>query len=472
MIKTFIFEILILILIFLNFFLSFFLPEDKKGKVLGILNSVFLTLGIFSFLVFKDFIGNSLGDVYLDEFSFSLKLLFFLAGLIGILGSMHFVEEELKDRKAEYYLFILTSILGMSLLVSSKNFLLFFVCFELMSIPLYILSGIKKYDTLAPEVAIKFFLIGAFSAGLMFFGISLIYGATGALDYVKIKETSYGVSPLFAAGLVFLIAGIGFKIASFPFHSWVPDTYEGAPETFVAFLSVAPKAAGLGALFRIIFEVLPPGAYDFLLLIVVLSFFSMFIGNLLALPQKNLKRMLAYSSIAHIGYILVGVAAYTREGISMVIFYLFTYLFSNMGAFLFVEIVRGVINKTDIDDLKGLSQKAPVLSLSMLIILLSLGGIPPVAGFWAKLYVFLAGVHAGLWYLALWGAILTIVALFYYLMVAKRIYIESSDYEFKAKIPFGLKLSMIICVSGILFFGFYPKPLVDFSYFASNSFLP
>lgn len=472
MIKIIFPELYIIFLMCLTFILDFIVTEKQKGKIIGYINFLLLLLGLFLFIFFKNFVGNYYADFYFDEFSYSFKLLFFFAGVIGILGSIHYVENELAKRKSEYYLLILTSLLGMSILVSSKNFLLFFVAFELMSIPLYVLSAIRKYDQLAPEVGLKFFLVGSFSAGIMFFGISLIYGASGFLEFTKIKAFLSDFTPLFAAGIIFLISGIGFKIASFPFHSWLPDTYQGAPEPYVAFLSVAPKAAGFAAIFRIIFEVLPSGRSDLLLLIILLSFFSMFIGNLLALPQKNLKRLLAYSSIAHIGYILVGVACGTREGLSMVIFYLFTYLFSNMGAFLFVETVRNTINKTDIDDLKGLAQKAPILSLSMLIILLSLGGIPPVAGFWAKLYVFLAGVHAGLWYLALWGAILTIVALFYYLMVAKRLYIENSESEFKTNMPFNLKLSMIICVAGILFFGVFPRILLDFSYWATNSIIP
>ncbi|MEO0268851.1 MAG: NADH-quinone oxidoreductase subunit N [candidate division WOR-3 bacterium] len=472
MLKVALIEFYIIFLMVLTFVLDFIIPEKGKGKIIGYLNSILLLFGLLLFIFFKNFVGNYYGDFYFDEFSYAFKLLFFSAAFIGILGSIHYVENELPKRKAEYYLLILTSVLGMSILVSSKNFLLFFVAFELMSIPLYVLSAIRKYDELAPEVGLKFFLVGAFSAAIMFFGISFIYGASGFLEFIKIKSFLSDFTPLFAAGIVFLIAGLGFKIASFPFHSWLPDTYHGAPEPYVAFLAVAPKAAGFAAIFRIIFEVLPSDRSDILLLIILLSFFSMFIGNLLALPQKNLKRLLAYSSIAHIGYILVGVASGTKEGLGMVIFYLFTYLFSNMGAFLFVETVRNTINKTEIENLKGLSQKAPILSLSMLIILLSLGGIPPVAGFWAKLYVFLAGVHAGLWYLALWGAILTIVALYYYLMVAKKLYIEDSDIEFKTNMPFNLKLSMIICIAGILFFGVFPKILVDFSNWAVTSVAP
>ncbi len=471
MIKALIIEFHILFLIFLTFLLDFFLPEEKKGTILGYLNAILLLLGILLFFYFRNYIDTFIGDFYLDKFAFALKLLFFSAAFIGIMGSIHFVENELHKRKAEYYMLLLTSVLGMSILVSSKNFLLFFIAFELMSIPLYVLSAIKKYDRLSPEVGLKFFLVGAFSAGIMFFGISLIYGASGNLDFIKIKANVFDITPLFATGFILLLSGMGFKIATFPFHSWLPDTYEGAPESFVAFLSVAPKAAGLGAIFRIIFEVLPSSRSEFLLLIVILSAFSMFIGNLLALPQKNLKRLLGYSSIAHIGYILVGVAAGSEKGIAMVVFYLFAYMFSNMGAFLFAETVRNTIKKTDIDDLRGLAQKAPVLSLSMLIILLSLGGIPPVAGFWAKLYVFLAGVRAGLWYLALWGAILSIVALFYYLMVAKRMYIENSEEEFRTNMPLGLKLAMIICIAGILFFGVFPKILYNFSFWAAGSLL-
>jgi NADH-quinone oxidoreductase subunit N len=466
MLKTFIIEFYLLLIILINFILDFFIKEKNKGTILGILNSLFLLLGIFLFPLFKNFIGTSTFEFYFDNFSYTLKLLFFVGALIGILGSIHFVEKELLKRKTEYYILILASVLGMSFLVSSKNLLLFFVSFELMSIPLYILSGIRKYDKTSPEAALKFFLIGAFSAGIMFFGISLIYGSTGTIDFQNINGNFKEITPLFTAGLVLLFVGLAFKIAAFPFHSWLPDTYEGAPVSYVAFISVAPKAAAFGAIIRVLFEMIPYEMKDMFFLLVILSFFSMFIGNLLALPQKDLRRLLAYSSIAHIGYILVGVASATEEGIFMTIFYLFAYLFSNMGAFLFVESIRHSKGKTGIEDIRGLAQTNPILSLSMLIILLSLGGIPFVAGFWAKLYVFLAGVKAGLWHLVLWGAILTIVALFYYLMVAKRMYIMEPEKEQKIEIPWNLKLSLGLSVFGVVIFGILPFLLVSLSEWA------
>jgi NADH-quinone oxidoreductase subunit N len=257
-----------------------------------------------------------------------------------------------------------------------------------------------------------------------------------------------------------VLTGVAFKIAAFPFHMWVPDTYEAASTPFVAWLSVAPKAAGFVALFRIYFEGAGDRAGVWGPAAAALATATMLAGNLMALPQKNAKRLLAYSGVAQIGYMLVGIAAASASGTAMVLFYLVAYVFGNMGAFLVVEAVARSENSESTSAFRGLSQRSPLLALAMLLFLLSLGGIPFVAGFWAKLYVFWAAAERGLYWLVLVGAILTVVALFYYLLIAKSMYIEASAQTGAVKVAPALAASLVLCVLGILVLGVYPKSVV------------
>lgn len=466
--KTFIFEISLSITGLIIFLIDIILKERKnKPVILSILTTLLLLLSLIISSSFSSF--SSKFGFSLDNFSYYLKILFISAGIIGCIGSIPYLKEKIPDKSVEYLLLLLLSIIGMSFLVSSKNILLFFISFELLSIPLYALTGFYKKDIRAPEASLKFLLVGVFSSAILFFGLSFLYGAGGNGDFGVLKEKFKETSPILYTGMIMFLVGIGFKIAAVPFHTWLPDAYEAAPSSYVAFLSVAPKAAGFAALIRFLFEVFPE-ENPLIPVIALLSAITMILGNLVALPQTNIKRLLAYSSIAHIGYILIGIVSFNETGISMVLFYLFIYLFSNMGAFLVVESQVNSLNDERIDALKGLAQKNPILSLSMLIFLLSLGGIPFVAGFWAKLFVFLAGVKSGYWFLVLIGGILTIVALYYYLMVARRMYIEE-EFSKKIEVPLPLKISIGISALGVLFFGILPRILVNFSDWASKGIL-
>src|SRR5207253_3331042 len=265
-----------------------------------------------------------------------------------------------------------------------------------------------------------------------------------------------GRPPLLVFGLLTVLAGFGFKIAAVPFHMWVPDTYEAASTPFVAWLSVAPKAAGFVALFRVFLEGVGDQVTLWMPIIAALAAVTIVGGNLMALPQQNVKRLLAYSGIAHIGYMLVGLAAVSASGTAMVLFYLVAYVFANMGAFLVVEVVARSEGTEHLNGFRGLAQRSPLLAVAMLLFLLSLGGIPFVAGFWAKLYVFWAATERGLYWLVLLGAILTVVALFYYLLVAKRMYIEAPERSSRVPVAPTLALSVLLCALGVLLLGLYP----------------
>ena len=396
-----------------------------------------------------------------DPLAIFAKRLFLAATFIGLLAGISRDGAACGRRAGEYHLLMLSSLLGMLVLASARDLILLFVAFELMSIPLYVLAGFLKGQDESVEAALKFFLVGSVSSAVMAYGLSFVYGATHTTDLARVAQTFSVTQPLLLLGLLAVFAGFAFKIAAFPFHMWVPDTYEAASTPFVAWLSVAPKAAGFVALFRVYFEGMGERASAWVPLAAGLAAVTIIGGNLMALPQQNTKRLLAYSGIAHIGYMLVGFAAASASGMAMVLFYLVAYVFGNMGAFLVVEAVARSERSEATVALRGLAQRSPLLALAMLLFLLSLGGIPFVAGFWAKLYVFWAAASAGLYWLVLVGAVLTVVALFYYLVVAKRMYIEPPDGSAERIRPTGtLALAVILCALGVVALGVYPKPIV------------
>jgi len=441
------------------FFVGLFGPRDDARRV-GVLAVVGLLvlLGI----ALRTEPGPTLfgGSFVQDELALFAKRLFLVATIVGILGSLTLRAPAFARRATEYYLMILASLLGMLVLVSARELVLLFVAFELMSIPLYILAGFQKREPEAVEASLKFFLVGTVSSAVMAYGLSFVYGITRTTDVGQIAQALGGGHPLLILGLMLTLAGLGFKIAAVPFHMWVPDTYEAASTPFVAWLSVAPKAAGFVVIFRLYLEGMGERVLLWVPLAASLAAVTIVAGNLMAIPQQNIKRMLAYSGIAHIGYMLVGFAAVSASGVAMMLFYLVAYLFGNMGAFLVVEAVAQSDGSVSIAAYKGLAQRSPVLALCMLLFLLSLGGIPFVAGFWAKLYVFWAAAEQGMYWLVLVGAVLTVVALFYYLLVAKRMYIDPPERSGPVVVSPLLGLSILICTAGVVGMGIYPKPWV------------
>jgi NADH-quinone oxidoreductase subunit N len=406
--------------------------------------------------------GGSLGGGawVADGLALFAKQIFLGATVIGILASLSLPEATFRRRAPEYYLLLLSSLLGMLALASARELVLLFVAFELMSIPLYVLAGFLKREPEAVEASLKFFLVGTVSSAVMAYGLSLVYGVARTTQLPGVTRALETRDPLLILGLLAVLAGFGFKIAAFPFHMWVPDTYEAASTPFVAWLSVAPKAAGFVALFRIYLEGAQERAALWVPIVAGLAAITIVAGNLMALPQQNTKRLLAYSGIAHIGYMLVGFAAVSASGTAMVLFYLVAYVFGNMGAFLVVEAVAQSERSVHLNALKGLAQRSPLLALAMLLFLLSLGGIPFVAGFWAKLYVFWAAAQVGLYWLVVVGAVLTVVALFYYLVVARRMYIDAPERLEPVPVAPTLAVSVFLCAVGVVALGVYPKPFV------------
>ena len=452
-------EVGLALLMLLIFVVGLFMTGEDKRRV-GVLTAIGLVV-LFGFS-WRTEAGTELfhGTFVQDELALFAKRLFLLATLIGVLASLPLRAAVFARRATEYYLAILASLLGMLVLASARDLVLLFVAFELMSIPLYYLAGFLKREPEAVEAALKFFLIGTVSSAVLAYGLSFMYGIAGTTDVRGVARALETNHPMMLLGMLLALGGLGFKIAAFPFHMWVPDTYEAASTPFVAWLSVAPKAAGFVVIFRLYLEGMGDRVVYWVPAAAALATVTIIGGNLMAIPQQNVKRLLAYSGVAHIGYMLVGFAAVSANGTAMMLFYLVAYLFGNMGAFLVVEAVAQAEGSDAIAAFRGLAQRSPILALCMLLFLLSLGGIPFVAGFWAKLYVFWAAAEQGLYWLVLVGAVLTVVALFYYLLVAKRMYIDAPERREPIPVAPLLQFCIFLCVLGVVVMGIYPKPLV------------
>ena len=406
--------------------------------VLGLAAAFALTLPLIAVQPGSMFYGM----IALDPMAVFFKAFLVLASLLVVLaapGSKEFSRSNL----GEFYALLLGVTLGMMLLASSTDLLMFFLSLEMVSLGSYIMVGYLRNDRQSNEASLKYILFGAVSTGAMLYGITLLFGVTGTTKMVVIRHVLAGAaasgenSLILLVSTVLILAGLGFKIAAVPFHFWCPDVYTGAPTPVTAFLSVAPKAAGFAIFMRFFFTGLSQAgpqltwstfaSINWMPIVMVLSIVTMTFGNIAALRQENMKRLMAYSSIAHAGYILMGVVVLTSEGLQAVLVYLVTYLFMNLGAFMIVIEIYNRTGSFELKDYRGFYRRSPFLSISMSIFLLSLMGIPPLAGFFGKFYVFAAAVHRDLAWFAVIGAINSVVAVYYYVRVMKTMMIDGSD---------------------------------------------
>ena len=380
-----------------------------------------------------------LGMVRLDVFASFFKILLLLATAATILFSLR--SEELDARlKGEYYALLLAITLGMFLMASSTNLLMIFISLETVSLTSYILAGFLTHSPRSSEAAFKYITYGAVASGTMLFGLSFLFGMTGTGDLAQIAGqltellASGDITPLAVLlAITFVLAGVGYKIASVPFHMWSPDVYEGAPIPITAFLSVASKSAGFALFIRFFYTGFGTSglmeAVDWTFMLAIVSALTMTVGNLAALPQQNVKRLLAYSSIAHGGYLLMGGVLLTSEGIGAILFYLVVYLFMNLGAFYVVVLIANEAGSEMVDGYRGLSSRAPVVAVAMMIFLVSLAGIPPFAGFFGKWLLFAAVIEQGYYWLAFVGLLNSVISLYYYARIVKAMFFEDADEE-------------------------------------------
>lgn len=401
------------------------------------------------------------GMLQVDAAGFLFRLIFILGAALTAL----FTLDHPLAARGEFYGLLLVSTLGMTLMASSADLLMLFLAIETASIPLYILAGFMKSDQASGEAGIKYLLFGGTTSAVMLFGFSLIYGFSGTTRINEIGGLlgTAGWSPLpWVLALVMVLAGFAFKISAAPFHFWAPDVYEGAPTPVAGFLSTASKAAGFVVLLRVMLGAFSELAGVWMIAAMVLATLSMVIGNLLALAQKNIKRLLAYSSISHAGYILIGVAANSELGTAGAMYYLLAYLFTNLAAFGIVGVAGRLLGSDEIAAYAGLSRRSAGLGVALLVALLSLGGIPPFGGFFGKLLVFAAGVQAKQVWLVFLGVLNTVVGLYYYLNVLKVVYMgESAEGEKPLPLAPGWTLALVLCVAGILVLGVILAPWYD-----------
>ena len=399
-----------------------------------------------------------------DSYSLFFNIIFLVSTILVALISISYLGRDDK-KQGPYYLLILLATLGMMLMAAGNELIIVFLGLELMSLSLYVLAGYFRESPASSEAGMKYLLLGAFASAFFLYGIALIYGATGTTSIPKIAGylAIEGKSPLLLAGTFLLIVGFGFKVAIVPFHQWAPDVYEGAPTTIAAFISAGPKAAGFAAFLRIFLEALPEIQTEWSTAIVLLAMLTMTVGNVVAIAQTNIKRMLAYSSIAHAGYVLIGLAAAGNDGQSSAMLYLLIYCVMNIGAFGAVILARTADGESlMISDYAGLGFRKPLLGMFMTVMLLSLAGFPPTAGFVGKLYLFKSAIGADLYLLVIVGAINTAISAFYYLRVVVTMYMREPEEELEFKsYPSTLVIGLVLAAIGIMLIGILPSLLLD-----------
>ncbi len=460
-------EIIISTFGFLVLIIDVFSPKGQRKGYLGVFCLIGVILSFLFALSQMGFVKSGFEGMYIsDGYALFFKIIFLIIAFLTILISMGYTQRE-GIEFGEYYALILFSTLGMMLMAGGTHLIIIFLGLETMSISIYILAGMMREDRRSAEAALKYFLLGAFATGFLLYGIALIYGATGSF-YLKdiasyIASKSLLKSPMLLMSLVFLTIGFGFKIASVPFHMWTPDVYEGAPTSITAFMATGVKAAGFAALVRVFFSALPGFRPDWTSIMWLIAVATMTVGNIVAISQTNIKRMLAYSSIAHAGYILVAFVAGNDLGTSGILFYLMAYAFMNLGAFACVILLgkKGEEN-TLINDYAGIGFKYPLLAASMTIFLLSMAGIPPLSGFMAKFYVFSAAVKSKFYWLAILGVLNSAISVYYYLRVTVLMYFREPEREITGlEFSPASVLALILAVIGTLYMGIFPANVLS-----------
>jgi NADH-quinone oxidoreductase subunit N len=441
------------------------LPRARRGALAWV---ALLAIGATaaSLVPFGDVqVEVAFGLIAVDRFALFFKVVFLAAAALTVLMSVRYLEIE-RASPGEYYFLILSATLGMMVMAGGIDLITIFIGLETMAISFYILVGFIKPNRRSNEAAVKYFLLGTFSLGILLYGMSLMYGLSGTTNLRAIATALVGQErdPRLVLAVMLVVAGVGFKIAAVPFHMWAPDVYEGAPTPVTAFLSVGSKAASFAMLLRIFLEGLPSMNADWRLLFEVLAIVTMTVGNLAALTQVNIKRMLAYSSIAHAGYLLIGVVAGTPRGVTAMLIYLLIYSFMQLGAFgIVIMLRRRDVVGDELKDFSGLYLRHPAAALAMLLFMLSLGGIPPTAGFMGKFWLFGAAIDAGYVWLAVVGVLNSAVSVFYYVRVVVFMYLKTETAGSEPSSNPALTVALAVAVVATIALGVYPRLLFEFA---------
>jgi NADH-quinone oxidoreductase subunit N len=465
-------EIFLSVLAMVLLLINVFKPGGQKSYLAYLSFFGILATAVLVGAGWGGYIESFSGSVVLDNFATFFKMTFLVAAGLAVLISDKYMERE-ECNHGELYPLILFTVVGMMLMASGTDLMTVFLGLEVMSVSLYVLAGFNRANRKSNEAGLKYFLLGAFSTGFMLYGMALIYGATGTTRLYKIAQivgqmTLPSANILLVAGMLLMMTGFAFKIAAAPFHMWTPDVYEGAPTPMTAFMSAGPKAAGFAALLRIFLVALPTLQVEWSQVLWVLAVLTMTVGNITALRQDNIKRVLAYSSIAHAGYALVGFVAGNGTGTSGILFYMLSYAFMNIGAFAIIILVakKGETNG-NVSDFAGLAFKRPVLALVMTIFLFSLAGMPPTAGFIGKFYLFSGAIQKGYIWLAVIGVLNSAASVYYYLRIMVYMYMKESTEEFDwIQVTAPVTLALIISVAGSLIPGIIPSVILQYAQMA------
>ena len=449
--------------IMIMFLLIFGVFKKKSSQLVYNLTTISLVAALALIINLDTQIQSSLfnNSYNIDSLARFMKILLILSGIFVMLSSSKYIQIS-KISKIEYPILILCSILGMMVMISSNDLIVFYMGLELQSLALYVLASFNRDNLLSTESGLKYFVLSALSSGLLLYGCSLIYGFSETTNFnqimVNTKEIEYGLT----FGIVFILVGLAFKISAVPFHMWAPDVYQGSPTSVTVFFALLPKIAALTVFIRFLYIPFYELGDQWQMIIIFLSIASMVFGAVAAIGQKNLKRLIAYSSISHMGYALAGLSTGTTQGVQSSITYITIYLVMNLAFFscLFM-LKRNDEYYENIDDLSGLSKNHPLLSLSLLVVLFSLAGIPPLAGFFAKFYIFVAVINEKMYFLAIVGLLATVIAAFYYLRIIKIIYFDPEKEKFESKHNLGLKFTLVASTFFILAYFIYPSGIVD-----------
>lgn len=463
-------EILVALLGLLVLVLGLAIRGDGRKMVNGFALAGMMVILLYSMVSFAQNSSLFNGVYQIDLFGNYFKILFLTAGVLVMLMGGRYIDR-FQDKSSEFYGLMIFATLGMMLMASAGEFITLYIGLELMTISFYILTAYLMKDKLSTEAGLKYLILGAVSSAILLFGISLVYALSGTTSFAEMGK-AITMQPAMIAGVVMILAGFAFKVSVIPFHMWTPDIYQGAPIPITAYLSVGSKAAGFAALVRFLMVSVHSAntSFDWSLLLGVLAALTIIVGNLIALTQKDVKRLLAYSSIAQAGYIMVGVTAGNAYGLKGVLYYAMIYVFANVGAFAVATAVESETGKTSIDSFAGLSKRSPMLAAIMTICLLSLAGIPPMAGFAGKFYLFAGAIQSGYLWLAIIGLIMSMVSVFYYLGISKAMYIGESENNSTPVLGGGAVVALWVCVLGTILLGCYPGPLSTLAGYAVQVF--
>jgi len=470
-------EIAVTVLMLVTLIADLLLPKETDRRAIAFLTVIGL-ISVFVFSLGQYHLSSSatffMGLFIADNYSLFFKQLFILGMIFVVLFSLDYAQKFLRYR-GEFYTILLSALLGMCVMASANDFITLFVGLELMTISFYILVGFRMDKTASGEAAVKYLLVGSASTAVMLYGISLIYGATGSFEFMIICRNLHLFYAAGLAGVVLIMAGFFFKLSAIPFHMWAPDVYQGAPTPVTALLAMSSKAAALAVFMRVLYVAFPILGTYWMHILAAVSALCMIGGNILAIKQKDVKRMLAYSSIAQAGYMMVGMASADYAGIKAVMFYATLYLFANVGAFAVLSVVEEERGGTTHAHLTGLSEASPMLAAVMTISLVSMAGVPPTAGFAGKIYIFTAAVDYGYIWLAFVGFVMSMMSIYYYLLVVRAMYRDLTEqeaaYAAPVKYPFAVRLTAILAAVATLGVGVYPDFLAKVTNLASQTFM-